>query len=97
VGEQDEYGTPLEKPKLLIDHSCENVIREFNNYRAAKPSGAPNAKEVALKVDDHALDAIRYGLMHLFELGAKHHLSETVSIADVKTTEGTFFNTGVSF
>lgn len=97
IGERDEYGTPLERPKLLIDHSCENTIREFNNYRAAKPSGAPNAKEVALKVDDHALDAIRYGLMHLFELGAKHHLSETVSVADVKTTEGTFFNTGVSF
>ena len=96
IGEQDEYGTPLEQPKLYIDHSCVNLIREFNNYRSGNKS-ATNAKEIALKVDDHALDALRYGLMHLFELGAKHHLSETVSYNDIRSEAQTFFTTERTF
>ena len=98
IGEQDEYGTPREEPKLFVDYSCTNTIREFNNYRSAGKGLNPiNAKEAAVKVDDHALDAIRYGLMHLFELGAKHHLSDTMSMADIRTDQGTYFNTGVTF
>jgi len=101
VGKADEYGTPLERPKLYIDHSCPNVIREFNNYRAAKSPSAPtnstSDKNAALKVDDHALDALRYGLMHLFELGARHHLNETFSMSDMRTDNQPFFTTEKSF
>jgi hypothetical protein len=79
---QDEYGGPLYKPKLFVDHSCINTIREFNNYKAKQgvPSGRnpSNAREMAQTIDDHAMDALRYGLMHIFKLGATHSLAETM-------------------
>jgi len=78
-GETDEYGAPLYKPAFYVDHSCVNVIREFNNYRAPATHGDKNVREAAQAWDDHALDAIRYGLMHLFRLGARHHLADVVS------------------
>lgn len=75
----DEWDRPIEKPGMLIDHSCRNLIHEFNNYRRKETSTAPNeagAAGAAQRQDDHALDALRYGIMHLFELGAQHHLSD---------------------
>jgi hypothetical protein len=72
VGEADEYGTPLEKPGLVVDHSCRDVVREFNNYKAPPGIGGRNPKsprETAVGIDDHALDAIRYGLVHIYKLG----------------------------
>ena len=48
--------------------------------------------EEAKKYDDHALDALRYGLMHIFELGANVSLSSVISKGDLKTVEqGGFF------
>jgi hypothetical protein len=63
---------------FYVDPSCNNTIREFNNYRAPYSSRDINLREAAQKYDDHALDAIRYGLMHLYRLGAQHHLNETI-------------------
>jgi hypothetical protein len=63
---------------LYVDPTCHNTIREFNNYRAPYTSRDVNLREAAQKYDDHALDAIRYGLMHLYKLGAQHHLNETL-------------------
>jgi hypothetical protein len=83
TGKTDEYGAPMYAPRLFVDYSCVNTIKEFNNYRATDNQNV-NRREAAAtgptnnKIDDHTLDAIRYGLMHLFELGAKHHLSEVV-------------------
>lgn len=78
VGDADEYGTPQEEPWLYIDHSCKHTIKEFNTYRFreseisdpidASKSGA------AIRKNNHALDALRYGLMHVFKLGAQDHL-----------------------
>ena len=68
----DEYERPITKPKYFVDHSCENHIREINNYRSKeKPNTEHEAKAAgaALKQDDHTLDAVRYGMVHLFELG----------------------------
>lgn len=76
----DEWGTPIEVPKMFIDPSCVHTIHDFNNYRR-KPTEVvqdSNKAGAARQVDDHTLDAIRYGLMHIFKLGAQHHLSETV-------------------
>lgn len=78
IGEQDEYGTPLTAPKLFVDHSCTNTLREFSNYRAAPGTAGRNPKEIAQNIDDHAMDALRYGLVHLFELGARHHLADVI-------------------
>lgn len=64
------------KPRYYVDHSCTNTIREHNNYRSKDPVKGNNVPEMAKNVDDHTIDAIRYGLMHIFELGANHHLNE---------------------
>lgn len=90
TGVMDEYGTPEMHPKLFIDPGCPNIIREFNNYRAVdvtkrnapRESGSSGA---AQKQDDHALDALRYGLMHYFELGVKHHLDEVYSMSQLRS------------
>jgi hypothetical protein len=79
VGEADEYGTPLEEPWLVVDRSCKNTIREFNNYRSKEPVKGQNVPEMGAKIEDHAMDAIRYGAMHLFKLGV-HHLSDVYTI-----------------
>lgn len=106
VGEMDEYGTPLYRPKLFIDHSCVNVIREFSNYRSVDITRGQNPNEsgargAAQKQDDHTLDAIRYGLMHLFKLGVNHHLSELYSKSDLETVDKGasqgYFTTGMRF
>jgi hypothetical protein len=72
----DEFGTPELKPAFVVDFSCTNVIDEFNNYRAPGSSKGNNVPEVGQKAKDHAMDAIRYGLMHQFKLGANSHLSD---------------------
>jgi hypothetical protein len=100
VGVIDEFDTPLEKPKLFIDHSCKNLIREFNNYKAPTQTGGRNAKnprETAQNIDDHALDALRYGLVHLFKLGMGNTdaLSDTMGkeLRDVRRDERYFEET----
>lgn len=86
-GHLDEFGTPELAPKLFVDHHCENTIREFNTYKKKKSDSVDPVEHTssgaAKKQDDHALDAIRYGLMHLFVCGAQHHLSD---VADVNPT-----------
>ncbi len=76
IGEIDEYGTPRSAPKLTVDPSCVNTIREFNNYRAAPGTAGRSPREIAQGIDDHAVDAIRYGLVHIFLLGCRSHLVE---------------------
>jgi hypothetical protein len=105
VGEADEYGTPLEEPGLLVDRNCINVVSEFNNYRK-QSTGTSDPNESgkrggAQKIDDHAMDAIRYGLMHLYKLGVNFHLSDLYSSSDFDTedklTDRGYFTTEVSF
>ena len=101
----DEYGTPKQEPWMYIDPSCMNLIREFNNYRAPDTRPETNPREAAKKYDDHALDALRYGLMHVFELGCTSHLSDVYdvnSIADVssffpKGSDSGYFTTVMDF
>jgi hypothetical protein len=70
----DEFGTPEEAPAFVVDFSCANTIHEFNNYRAKAPVKGMNVPEMGQKTQDHALDAIRYGIVHVFALGATSHL-----------------------
>jgi hypothetical protein len=44
--------------------------------------------EMGQKIADHAIDALRYGAMHIFVLGAQHHLSDVYSLADLHTSGG---------
>lgn len=78
---ESEEADGLEAPGFFVVRCCPNTIREFNNYRAPNTinTRSPrNPREDAQKYDDHALDAIRYGLMHIYKLGATHHLSDVV-------------------
>jgi hypothetical protein len=77
IGE-DEFGAPVEMPRLVVDFNCKNVIHEFNNYKAPDSVKGRNVPEWSNKVEDHAMDALRYGLMHVFRLGAVHSLSEAM-------------------
>jgi hypothetical protein len=94
VGEADEYGTPKEEPHLVVDFSCVNTIKEFNNYRAPSSSSRTpqNTREAAQKYEDHALDAIRYGLMHVFKLGATSRLSDVYTASDFSGTSDSLNN-----
>jgi hypothetical protein len=77
------YAESLEAPALFVDPSCRDLIREFNNYRAPdKGREDTNIREAAQPFDDHALDALRYGLMHVFKLGANNHLTDIYSPTD---------------
>jgi hypothetical protein len=79
---QDEYGTPIMVPAFLVDRSCTSTISEFNNYRSKAPVKGMNVPEMGQKMADHTLDAIRYGLVHLYRLGVSHHLNEVYSSGD---------------
>ena len=67
-------------PRLYVDPSCVETINEFNNYRMKKPPRGSdprqNKQELPEKREDHAMDALRYFIMHKFVLGADTHLEE---------------------
>jgi hypothetical protein len=84
----DEYGAPIYVPSFLVDHSCRDLIHEMNNYKAKASTGGSNVPEMGQKIADHAIDALRYGLMHVFVLGVQHHLSDVYSPADLVTSGG---------
>lgn len=107
----DEYGAPYYEPSFFVDPSCTNTLREINNYRSKTPIKGRNVPEFGDQISDHTVDAIRYGLMHIFALGATHHLTETITpttrqfvsrstheLSGFGSTEAsTFFTTGGVF
>jgi hypothetical protein len=106
---EDEFGGPTYAPAFHVDFSCVNTIREFNNYKAPDSVAGKNVQEIGLRQDDHTLDALRYGLVHIFKLGATHHLSEVIEMTvpdrghfsgsdfDVPAGDGGFFTTAGGF
>lgn len=74
----DEFGGPIYAPAFHVDFSCTNVIREFNNYKAPQSVSGKNVQEIGLRQDDHTLDAIRYGLVHIYRLGATYSLVDVM-------------------
>ena len=89
----DEYGTPEQEPGLIVDRSCTNTIHEFNNYKGKGNNAQDPIKESPYKKDDHAMDALRYSLMHLFALGANSHLSD---VYDMPVDAGKYKPTSAS-
>jgi phage terminase large subunit len=53
-------------PRLTIDPSCRNLIREMETWETL-PESKQNSErsDDFSKIDDHAPDALRYGVMHL--------------------------------
>jgi hypothetical protein len=108
----DEYGTPEYTARFVVDHSCPTFIKETSNYRSMEPIKGKNVPEVGQKASDHGPDAMRYALMHLFRLGATHHLSDVyrptnavsadlwprvVTAASSPVSDGGFFTMGERF
>lgn len=57
-----------ERPRIFITRNCVNLIHELKRYRwetwaNKKLVRQRNKKEAPLKKDDHACDALRYGIM----------------------------------
>jgi len=80
----DEFGTPLMKPGMVVDFDCVNLIGELNNYKSKESRTGQNVPEMGQKIKDHAIDALRYGVVHLFRLGARYHLSDIYAADDTK-------------
>lgn len=53
----------LKQNKLKIHSRCINLIAEFEMYAYPDPKDALTLKEVPVKENDHALDALRYAIM----------------------------------
>lgn len=52
-------------PRIMVDERCKNWIKECHTYRKLESKEGKEEKEKPLKVDDHAMDATRYGAMDL--------------------------------
>jgi hypothetical protein len=75
----DDNEVPILRPRYWVDPSCEEHIGEMLGYKAKQGANANEFKGagvVANGVADHSIDAIRYGLMHLYSVGVQHHLDE---------------------
>lgn len=55
----DKQGDGL--PRLTVDPSCENMIREFETYQWKKDK----PKDEPVKTHDHSMDAVRYAIARL--------------------------------
>jgi PBSX family phage terminase large subunit len=52
----------FQREQVLIDRHCRNLIRELQAYRYIKDKNNQNSPEKPMKIDDHAPDALRYGV-----------------------------------
>lgn len=50
------------RPSLFVSEECQNTINEFNMYRFPDEKEGKVNKDTPLKINDHAMDAIRYAL-----------------------------------
>lgn len=50
------------KPRLFVFSECTNTIKEFELYKWTVSDGKVNEKELPLKLNDHAMDALRYAI-----------------------------------
>lgn len=53
------------RPRLMVSSRCVNLINEFYEYRWEEHRDGRDDKEVPRKEHDHAMDAMRYMVMHV--------------------------------
>lgn len=78
-------------PKLFIDPSCINLIRQMEQLHAVEGKETTNVKEGQHKHDDHGPDALRYFFSQFFYLGAGSSLSDVYDSTHGRTEAETFF------
>lgn len=52
----------LDRKQILICDNCKNLIREIQAYRYQRDKSNQNLPEQPIKLDDHSVDALRYGV-----------------------------------
>ena len=82
-----------DRPRLFIDPSCTNLIRELNTLHMAenRKPGSTNNREEQHKFDDHAADALRYFASEMFVLGAGTHLADIYKYTEAEGDAETYF------
>jgi len=53
------------KPRLYVFNNCRNLIKEFESYQWQESKDNRGEKEEPMKVNDHAMDALRYLVMQI--------------------------------
>lgn len=77
--DRDDNEVPILTPRYFVDPNCENHIDEMLGYKTKETVTGDEFKGagiVASGIPDHTLDAVRYGLMHLYEVGVQDHLAD---------------------
>ena len=87
------------RPKLFIDKSCTELIRQMEGLRAndAPRTGEKNPKEGQHDYDDHGPDALRYFFSEYFVRGANAHLDDAYNGGYMGSESETFFKLNSSF
>lgn len=70
---------PDGKPKLFIDRSCTELIRQLEQLRVPNERENKNVREGQHDYDDHGPDALRYFFNEFFVLGMGSSLSDVYS------------------
>lgn len=88
-------------PKLFIDPSCRNLIRQMEQLHVKEQTRAQKLGidefrgdgNIQHKVDDHAADALRYFIGPYFYLGAGSHLEDIYGQGYLGSESQNFYNT----
>lgn len=52
----------IDTRQLVVSRECQNTIREFGTYQWRIDKGSENLLDMPIKLDDHAMDALRYAI-----------------------------------
>jgi hypothetical protein len=88
---------PNGKPKLYVDESCTELIRQMEMLHLKEPKDGRNAPEVQHDYDDHGPDALRYFFSHYFVLGAGARLSDLYAATGLSGEGMTYFQQQTPF
>ena len=72
---------PSGKPKLVVHRKCSNLLREFGSYEWMSNQDGSN-KDQPKKEHDHALDALRYSIVHIDGLRSTPSIRSIDGIGD---------------
>jgi hypothetical protein len=84
------------RPKLFIDRSCADLIRQMEQLHAPEEKEGVNPKEGQHKHDDHGPDALRYFFAQYFGLGYGSSLSDVYPPGQ-RSEAATFFQQHSTF
>jgi len=85
------------RPKLFIDASCTELIRQMENLHLKEAKDGKNAPEIQHDYDDHGPDALRYFFTYFFVHGYGSRLSDVYSQHELQSSGLTYFQQHTPF